>query len=52
MITKMLDSSDKGVRENSLTFIAEVYKVLDEEVWRLLGPINIKAKGLLDGRFK
>jgi len=48
----MVDASDKGVRESALTFIGEVYKVLDEEVWRVLGPLNIKVKGLLEGRFK
>jgi DNA phosphorothioation-dependent restriction protein DptG len=51
-IAKLVDSGDKGVRESSLSFIGEVYKVLDEEVWRVLGPQNIKVKGLLEGRFK
>lgn len=51
-VAKLVDSSDKGVRESSLSFIGEVYKVLDEEVWRVLGPQNIKVKGLLEGRFK
>lgn len=51
-ITKMVDNNDKGVRENALTFIAEVYLKLDEEVWRVLGPLNIKVKGLLEARFK
>jgi len=51
-MAKLADSADKGVRESALSFIGEVYKVLDEEVWRLLGPINIKVKGLLEGRFK
>ena len=51
-MAKLADAADKGVRESALSFIGEVYKVLDEEVWRLLGPINIKVKGLLEGRFK
>jgi hypothetical protein len=48
----MVDNNDKGVRESALTFIGEVYKHIDEEVWRVLGPVNIKVKGLLEGRFK
>jgi len=52
ILARLADAADKGVRESALSFIGEVYKVLDEEVWRLLGPINIKVKGLLEGRFK
>ena len=51
-MAKLADAADKGVRESALSFIGEVYKVLDEEVWRLLGPVNIKVRGLLEGRFK
>ena len=47
------NSSDKNVRENSLRVFGEVYKVLKEDIWRLLGKdINIKVKGLLEQRFK
>jgi hypothetical protein len=52
LVAKMADSGDKGVREGALTFIGEIYKILDEQIWRLMGPINIKVKGLLEGRFK
>lgn len=52
LVVKMADSGDKGVREGSLTLIGEIYKIIDEQIWRLLGPINIKVKGLLEGRFK
>lgn len=47
----MVDHNDKSVRENALAFIAEVYLKLDQEIWRVLGPLNIKVKGLLDARF-
>ena len=47
------NSSDKNVRENTLRVFAETYKVLREDVWRLLGKdINGKVKGLLEQRFK
>jgi hypothetical protein len=47
-----VDSGDKGVRENALQFLGEVYKTVDENIWRLVGNISIKSKGLLDARFK
>lgn len=47
------NSPDKNVRENSLRVFAETYKVLKEDIWRLLGKdINAKVKGLLEQRFK
>jgi hypothetical protein len=47
------NSGDKNVRENTLRVFAETYKVLGEDVWRLLGKdINVKVKGLLEQRFK
>lgn len=47
------NSSDKNVRENTLRVFAETYKVLREDIWRLLGKdINGKVKGLLEQRFK
>lgn len=52
MVAKMADSGDTGVREGALTFIGEIYKILDESIWRLMGPVSIKVKGLLEERFK
>ena len=49
---KLADNGDKGVREGALQALGEVYKVLDEDIWRLIGQVTIKAKGLLEGRFK
>ena len=47
------NSPDKNVRENSLRVFAETYKVLKDDIWRLLGKdINSKVKGLLEQRFK
>ena len=37
VIGKLADSPDKGVRENALVMLGEVYKVLDEDIWRVLG---------------
>jgi cytoskeleton-associated protein 5 len=49
---KLADNNDKGVREGALQVLGEVYKILDEDIWRLIGQVTVKAKGLLDGRFK
>lgn len=46
------ESSDKGLRENSLKVFAEAYLLLQEDVWRLLPKdIPTKVKGLLEQRF-
>lgn len=52
LCAKLADSGDKGVREGALQVLGEVYKVLDEDIWRLIGQVTVKVKGLLDGRFK
>jgi hypothetical protein len=49
---KLADSGDSGVREKALQVLSEVYKILDEDIWRLIGQVTVKVKGLLDGRFK
>ena len=51
-IAKLGDSNDKGVREGSLHVLAEVHKILDEDIWRVVGNVSIKVKGLLEARFK
>lgn len=37
LCAKLADSGDKGVREGALQVLGEVYKVLDEDIWRLIG---------------
>lgn len=34
---KLADNNDKGVREGALQVLGEVYKVMDEDIWRLIG---------------
>jgi len=51
-MAKLADSPDKGVRDGALSILAEVYKVINEDIWRVLGQITIKVKGLLEGRLK
>jgi hypothetical protein len=48
----MADSNDKYVRDNSLKVLSEAYKFTEEDIWRLVGDITPKVKGLLEQRFK
>ena len=52
MIAKLADNSDAGVREGSLTVLGEAYRVLDDDIWRVIGNVTLKVKGLLEQRFK
>lgn len=51
-IGKLVDSKDSGVRENALCVLCEIYKVLDEEIWRVVGQVPLKVKGLMEQRFR
>jgi len=51
-VAKLADSGDKGVREGALSVLAEAYKAIDEDIWRVVGNVTVKAKGLLEGRFR
>ncbi len=51
-IAKLADNPDKNVRENSVKVMAEVYKHLDEDIWRIMGEVSTKSKGLFEQRFK
>jgi hypothetical protein len=52
VIAKLVDSKDPNVRENSICVLSEIYKVLDEDIWRVMGAVPLKVKGLLETRFK
>ena len=52
LIAKLADNSDSGVREGSLQVLSEAYRVLDDDIWRVIGKVTEKVKGLLEGRFK
>ena len=52
LVAKMADNADKAIRENALKFMGEVYKVMEENVWRVIGEVTPKVQGLLEQRFK
>lgn len=47
-----MDSKDSAVRENSIVVLSEIYKQVDEDIWRVMGTVPLKVKGLLETRFK
>jgi len=48
IIAKLVDNKDPNVRENSIVCLSEIYKVLDEDIWRVVGTVPLKVKGLLE----
>ena len=52
VLAKLADNSDSGVREGALQVLCQAYKVLDDDIWRVIGKVTEKVKGLLEGRFK
>lgn len=52
VIAKLVDSKDSGVRENSICVLSAIYKQVDEDIWRVMGTVPLKVKGLLEARFK
>lgn len=46
LVAKMADSSDKGIRENSLKVMNEVYKIFGDNIWRIIGDVTPKVLGL------
>lgn len=36
----MADNNDKSIRENALKFVGEIYKVIDDDIWRMIGDVS------------
>lgn len=43
LIAKMADNADKAIRENSLKAMSEVYKHLNDDIWRIIGEVTPKV---------
>lgn len=52
IITKQVASSDANVRNSAADTITEVYKVVGDKIWSVLGEVPDKIRGILDQRFK
>lgn len=48
LIVKLADAADKSIRENALKFMGEAYKLLDDNIWRVIGDVTPKVQGLLE----
>jgi hypothetical protein len=52
VIAKTADASDKGAREAAVKTLGSVYRFLGADIYKAIGQITDKVKGLLEGRFK
>ena len=43
LFAKLADSTDKGIRENTVNLIGEVFNHLGDDIWRILGNLNPKV---------
>lgn len=43
IVAKMADNNDKNIRENALKFMGEIYKILDDNIWRAIGDVTPKV---------
>jgi cytoskeleton-associated protein 5 len=48
LVAKMADSNDKGIRENAVSAMGEIYRNLGDDIWRLVGDVTPKVQGLLE----
>ena len=52
VVVKLVDHSDQGVKKAALLVLKNVYCVIDEDVWKMLGKISPKVQDLLVKQFK
>jgi cytoskeleton-associated protein 5 len=43
LIAKMADHADKSIRENALKTLGEVYRLLGDDIWRVIGEVTVKV---------
>ncbi|OMJ83062.1 hypothetical protein SteCoe_16098 [Stentor coeruleus] len=51
-ISKQVNSADNNVRAAAVNTIGEIFKVIGDKTWGLIGDLPDKAKGILEQRFK
>lgn len=52
VISKQVASSDANVRTSAAEAITEVYKLVGDKIWSVLGEVPDKIRGILDQRFR
>ena len=43
LIAKLADNPDKSVRESALKVLSELYKILNEGIWKIIGEVSTKV---------
>ena len=51
-IVKLVDHSDQGVRKGALKVLGQVYSIIEEDIWKMVGKVNSKVKDLMEKRFR
>ena len=52
LISKQVNSADNNVRSAAVVTLSEVFKIIGEKIWTLIGDVPDKVRGILDQRFK
>ena len=53
IIGKIVDNPDNGIRQGALSACEEIYKIVDENFWELVGnKLSSKAEDIIRARFK
>ena len=51
-ISKQVNSVDNNVRSAAVVTLGEVFKIVGEKIWNLIGDVPDKVRGILDQRFR
>lgn len=51
-LSKQVNSSDNNVRSAAVVTLSEIFKVIGEKIWTLIGDVPDKVRSMLDQRFR
>ena len=51
-IVKLVEHSDQGVKKGALKVLGQIYLLIGEDIWNILGKTNAKVTEILNKRFK
>ena len=43
LIAKLADHADKSIRDNALKVLSDVYSLLGDDIWRVIGEVTPKV---------
>ena len=48
----MVESGESAVRKAAVDVLGEIYRQSDDSIWTFIGEVSLKAKGMIEQRFK